>query len=107
MQRNTKYGGTLLNNMDNNVLQKEIEYLKEEIQSIKQINGDVRELAVQVKELAIEMRHMRETQEEHSKRIQTLEDKPAKRYDNIVNYIITSIIALVIGFIAATLGLKK
>lgn len=87
--------------MDTNVLEKEIEYLKEEIHSVKQINGDVRELAVQVKELAIEMRHMRETQEEHNKRIQTLEEKPVKRYDNIVNYIITSILALVIGYLAA------
>ena len=89
------------------ILQKEIEYLKEEIKEIKEINSDVRELAVQIKELTVEMRHTRETQEDHNKRLQSLEEKPVKKYDNIVNYIITSIIALVIGFIGAVIGLKK
>lgn len=92
--------------MNIEVLEKEIEFLKEEIKETKAINKDVRELASTVKELAIEMRHMRETQNEHAKRLQELEEKPIKRYDTVVTYIITSIIALLIGFFGAMIGLK-
>ena len=36
--------------------------------------------------------------------IKEIKDKPAKRWDNVVNYIITAVIGIVLGFIATHLG---
>lgn len=93
--------------MNEKVIEKEIEFIKQELAEVKHINSDVRELAIQLKELVIEMKHMRETQINHENRIKSLEEKPSKRYDSVISYTITTIISLIIGFIFATLGLKK
>lgn len=39
-------------------------------------------------------------------RITTIEEKPVKRYDSIITYIITTIIGAIIGFIASLIKIK-
>ena len=56
--------------------------------------------------LAIEMKYMREEQTKLDSRITTIEEKPVKRYDTVVTYIITTIIGIIIGVIASLLKLK-
>ena len=38
--------------------------------------------------------------------IQEIKDKPAKRYETIITYIITTIIAAILGFLFAKLGMR-
>lgn len=38
--------------------------------------------------------------------IQEIKDKPAKRYETIITYIITTIIAAILGFLFAQLGMR-
>lgn len=40
------------------------------------------------------------------KRIAALEAAPSKRWDNLVNYVITAIVALVVGVVAGQIGLN-
>jgi hypothetical protein len=39
-------------------------------------------------------------------RIAALEAAPSKRWDNLVNYVVTAIVALVIGMVAGQIGLN-
>lgn len=87
-------------------LEKEMESLKAEIKETKAINKDIKDLAMQTRELAIEMKHMRETQEEHSERLAKLEEKPLKRYDNIINIILSCIISAAVGAVLVLIGIK-
>ena len=45
-------------------------------------------------------------QEVAAERIAALEAAPAKRWDNLVNYVVTAIVALVIGIVAGQIGLN-
>ena len=45
-------------------------------------------------------------QEVAEERIAALEAAPAKRWDNLVNYVVTAIVALVIGIVAGQIGLN-
>jgi predicted transcriptional regulator len=38
--------------------------------------------------------------------LQEIKDKPAKRYETIITYIITTIIAAILGFLFAKLGMR-
>lgn len=57
--------------------------------------------------LATEMRFFREDQGKLDKRVTTLEERPNKRFDNIVTTIISNIISLILGAVAVLIGLKK
>ena len=57
--------------------------------------------------LATEMRYFREDQGKLDKRVTNLEERPNKRFDNIVTTIISNIISLVLGAVAVLIGLKK
>lgn len=39
-------------------------------------------------------------------RIAALEAAPAKRWDNLVNYVVTAVVALVVGIVAGQIGLN-
>lgn len=45
-------------------------------------------------------------QEAAEERIAALEAAPSKRWDNLVNYVVTAIVALVIGMVAGQIGLN-
>lgn len=57
--------------------------------------------------LATEMRYFREDQGKLDKRVTNLEERPNKRFDNIITTIISNIISLVLGAVAVLIGLKK
>lgn len=67
---------------------------------------DIHELTSAVKVLANEMKNMREDQVNMDRRIKSLEDKPNKRLDSIISFVITAIISGLIGFLFTYLGLK-
>ena len=75
-----------------------------------------KELIISVKELATEVKYMREdvntVKEEQKKdrdsintRLKLMEDKPAKRYEQIVTLVITSIATAIMGFLLAKFGI--
>lgn len=57
--------------------------------------------------LATEMRYFREDQGKLDKRVTNLEERPNKRFDNIVTTIISNVISLILGAVAVLIGLKK
>lgn len=71
-----------------------IDKLEEEVSEIK-------DLTIAVKEIATETKHMREEQNNMSKRLSTIEEKPAKNWDKVVSTAIGTIVGGLIGAVLA------
>ena len=63
-------------------------------------------IAVSVEKLAINMEHMFKEQQSQSERLKVIEDRDGNKWRNVSSYVITTIIGLVLGYLASKLGLK-
>ena len=88
------------------ISRQEFDDLKNDVKDLKKVYEKISTLAMSTEKLAIEMKYMREEQLKQDKRITAIEEKPVKRYDTVVTYIITTIIGIVIGVVASLLKLK-
>lgn len=89
------------------ITRQEFDDLKDNVKDLHKVFDKIGDIVVSIEKLAIEMKYMREEQNKTELRLKALEEKPIKRYDSIVSYIITSVIGLVLGAIAVMIGLKK
>ena len=71
-----------------------IDKLEEEVSEIK-------DLTIAVKEIATETKHMREEQNNMSKRLSTIEEKPAKNWDKIITTVIGTVVGGLVGAVLA------
>ena len=74
----------------------EIGYLKHRINGIEDITKSINSLALSVQELTLNMKHMLEHQEEHEERINTLEKKPAGKWEKVEMTLIGGIIGAIV-----------
>lgn len=94
-------------NDSNQVTRLEFEIVKDDIKELHKVYDLVQRQIVATEKLALEIKYLREDQKDANERIKALEERPNKRYDTVVTQIISTIIALIIGAIAAIIGLKK
>ena len=66
---------------------------------------DLDELVSTVKVLAVREENVENDVKEIKNDVKSLTSKPAKRWDNLINQIITILVAAVAGFILAKIGL--
>ena len=66
---------------------------------------DIRDLTASVASLAQSVEQMAKAQEKQGKRLEALEQKPAKRWDALVDKIVWAVAAALISFILARIGL--
>lgn len=83
------------------ISRQEFDDLKNDVKDLKKVFDKINSIAISTEKLAIEMKYMREEQTKMDGRITTIEEKPVKRYDSIVTYIITTIIGAIIGFLVS------
>lgn len=83
-----------------------IKSLKRRIDKVEEQSKAINNLAMSVKELAINMNTMNEKQEEQDKRLAELEAKPARRWEQIVSLIITTLVGALLGYLLSRLGIK-
>ena len=88
------------------ISRQEFDDLKADVRDLKQVFDKISNIAISTEKLAVEMKYMREEQIRQDKRITAIEEKPVKRFDSIVTYIITTIIGLVIGYLASLIKFK-
>lgn len=67
--------------------------------------NDLDELVSTVKVLAVREENVENTVKEIKSDVKNLTSKPAKRWDNLINQIITIVVAAIAGFILAKIGL--
>lgn len=83
------------------ISRQEFDDLKNDVRDLKKVFDRINSIAISTEKLAVEMKFMREEQTKMDSRIKTIEEKPVKRYDSIVTYIITTIIGAIIGFLVS------
>lgn len=91
----------------NDISRQEFDDLKSDVKDLHKVFDQITAMTVSIEKLAIEMKYMREEQTKADKRLTNLEEKPIKRYDNLVTNAVTTVIGLVIGAVAVMIGLKK
>ena len=75
----------------------EIGSLKHRMSSVENMTNSINSLALSVQELTLNMKHMLDHQEEHEERIDTLERKPANKWESLELAVITGILGAVLG----------
>ena len=80
------------------ISRQEFDDLKNDVKDLKKVFDKINSIAISTEKLAVEMKYMREEQNKMDTRITTIEEKPVKRYDSVVTYIITTIIGAIIGY---------
>ncbi len=65
---------------------------------------DISDLTTSVASLAKSVEQMAKTQEKQGKRLETLEQKPAKKWESFVDKVVWAIAAAMIAFILSYLG---
>lgn len=75
------------------------------LDGLDQTINNIQDLTLAVKEIAVEMKAMREDMNKIDKRVMAIESKPAKRWENIIDKIIFTILGLVIAFIFSKIGM--
>lgn len=75
------------------------------LDEVEKRQEDLTDLVVSVKVLATREERLETDVKEIKKDVKTLTDKPAKRWDNLVNQIIYVLAAAIIGFVLAKIGM--
>ncbi len=66
---------------------------------------DISNNTISIKEVAIEVRQMREELSKVEYKVNGLEQKPKKRWDNMINQIISLIVAGIVGYFLSRFGM--
>ena len=75
------------------------------LDDVERRQDNLDELVGTVKTLAVREAHMENDVKEIKKDVKSLTDRPGKRWDSLVDKIITVVAAAVIGFLLAQIGL--
>lgn len=75
------------------------------IDKLEQSTDALNELTIAVKEMVLKQNYVADTVDKLDKKVTALEQKPAKRWDGLVDKIILTIVAALVGFGLARLGL--
>ena len=95
------------NKVDFTSAEKEIKSLKHRMDSQEEQTKTIQSLVVTVKELAVNMHNMLEVQTAMNVRVETLEGKPAKRWEMIAGTALSVIVGGIIGYVLIRLGISK
>jgi chromosome segregation ATPase len=71
------------------------------IDSLQELSKSIKDLAVSTAQIATETKALREDYEKADKRIETLEEKPTKRYETFVTAILTGLGTGIVGYLLA------
>lgn len=84
----------------------EINSLKHRMSDVEDQSKAINKLALSVEKLALSVNYMHDEQRESIKRLEILENKPAKRWEQVVSLIITTLVGAIIGYILSRVGLN-
>lgn len=75
------------------------------LDEVEKRQNNLDKLAASVEVLAVKESNVENDVKEIKSDVKTLTTKPAKRWDNLINQIITIVVAAIAGFILAKIGL--
>ena len=83
----------------------EIGSLKHRMSDVEAQTKAINNLAMSVEKLALSVSYMNDEQKNSIKRLEALESKPAKRWEQVVSMIITTLVGAVLGYILSKVRL--
>ena len=66
---------------------------------------DICDITISIKELTMEIKEMREDANDIKKRVDVLEEMPKKKWNNMVNQIISMLVAGMVGYFLSKIGM--
>lgn len=66
---------------------------------------DICDITISIKELTMEIKEMREDANDIEKRVDVLEEMPKKKWNNMVNQIISMLVAGTVGYFLSKIGM--
>lgn len=75
------------------------------IGKIEERQDNLEKLAISVEKIAIREENVEKDVKEIKSDVKCLTSKPAKKWDNLINQIIAIVVAAIVGFILAKIGL--
>ena len=90
----------------NNIIKSDLKTMEARLNKQAQMVGDIQQLSVNVASLSQNMQQMLEEMRAQNDRLLTLEKKPLKRWDNILDTIIKLAVTAVIGIVFVKIGLQ-
>lgn len=79
--------------------------LEERIDKIETVQQEIRDLTISVERLTITVKNMVDAQKDQDKRLEVLENKDAKMWQDVVKTVITGIVGILIGYTLKQLGI--
>ena len=74
------------------------------LSDLEETTRQIGELAASVQRLALSIESMTKSQAKQEARLETLESRDGKRWRSVVDYALTVVVGIVIGYIATRLG---
>ena len=87
------------------LLEKELQFMTKRMDEQANTLAQISELARSIDRMTITQQSVVEQLQNHEKRIETIEQKPAKRWDSIVDKIIMVVLGAALAYALAKLGL--
>jgi TolA-binding protein len=78
--------------------------LEERVDKIETIQQEIHTLSISVERLAMTVKNMVETQKDQDSRIDSLENKDAKMWQDVVRTAITGFVGIIIGYALKQIG---
>lgn len=82
-------------------LEEEYKHLEDKMNIVEKKVENIYELTISVREIANEVKAMREDMNKIDKRVTTIEEKPVKRWEDIVTTIIGTVVGAIAGAVIA------
>lgn len=75
------------------------------IGNLEKQTATITELTISVKELAASVKQLAESEKKHEDKLEELSARDGERWRNVVSYVITVVVGIVIGFIFKQIGM--
>lgn len=92
-------------NVTETVCSERMKRLEERVDKMETVQNEIRELTIAVERLTITVKNMVDTQKDQDKRLDTLESKDAKMWQDVVKTVISGIIGIFIGYTLKQIGI--
>ena len=85
---------------------KRLEGIEEHLKETNKIAVSVEKLAINMEYMLKEQQNQSEQMKDQSERLKAIEDRDGEKWRSVKMYVITSVIGLVLGYLACVFGLK-
>ena len=92
--------------INHRTINEKIERLEQRVDNVEKIHDAINKLTLEIQKNVLETKQLRVEMNNVIADVNTLKLAPARKYEELMKYILFTIVGLIIGFLFVTLGLK-